>query len=252
MTATAADLYLDLLEKVLTGTLTQEEPNVDDPRFVHGFLEHYIRGNAFTMTPLARMKNTRRCVEDVIARGVPGDLIETGVWRGGMTIFMRAILAARGVTDRRVWVADSFEGLPEPDAGKFPIEAKAHTSKTMVEDYKRFAVDLEAVQGNFQTFGLLDDQVKFLKGWFKDTLPGAPIERLAVMRLDGDYYESTMDALTALYDKLSPGGYVIIDDYGEKLWTYCRRAVDDFRKARGIETPLERVDSKCYFWQKAA
>jgi hypothetical protein len=219
---------------------------------VNGFLEHYIRGNAYTMVPLARMRNARRCVEDVVARGVPGDLIETGVWRGGMTIFLRAILAARGATDRRVWVADSFQGLPEPDAGKFPIEAKAHASKTMIEDYKHFAVDLDAVTANFATFGLLDDQVRFLPGWFKDTLPSAPIERLAVIRLDGDYYESTMDALTALYDKLSPGGYVIVDDYGEKLWTYCRRAVDDFRKARGIDAELVRVDSKCYFWQRAA
>jgi Macrocin-O-methyltransferase (TylF) len=251
-TPTPANLYLELLKKVLTGTLVQAEPDVDDPRFVHGFLAHYIRGNAYTMTPLARMDNTRRLMEDVLDRGVPGDFIETGVWRGGMTIYMRAILAARGVADRRVWVADSFQGLPEPDAGKFPVEARAHASKTMAEDYQHFAVSEPDVRANFATFGLLDDQVRFLVGWFKDTLPSAPIQRLAVMRLDGDYYESTMDALTALYDKLSPGGYVIIDDYGEKMWTYCRRAVDDFRKSRAIDVPLERVDSKCYFWHKPA
>ena len=96
------------------------------------------------------------------------------------------------------------------------------------------------------------DQVRFLVGWFKDTLPAAPIDRLAVLRLDGDYYESTMDTLTALYDKVSPGGFVIIDDYGERLWTYCRRAVDDFRRARSITAELIKVDTKCYFWQKPA
>ena len=252
MTATAADLYLELMKKVVTATVIAREPDVDDPRFVTSFLEHYIRGHAFTMTPLARLDNTRRCIEDVLARGVPGDVIETGVWRGGMTIFMRAIFAAHGVTDRRVWVADSFQGLPEPDAGRFPIEARAHASRTMAEDFKHFSVSEAEVRANFAAFGLLDDQVRFVVGWFKDSLPAAPIDRLSVIRLDGDYYESTLDALTALYDKLSPGGYVIVDDYGEKMWTYCRRAVDDFRKARGIDAPLVRVDSKSYFWQRPA
>jgi hypothetical protein len=99
---------------------------------------------------------------------------------------------------------------------------------------------------------MLDSQVKFLKGWFKDTLPLAPIERLALMRLDGDYYESTWDALNNLYDKLSIGGFVIIDDYGEDSWTYCRKAVDDFRRERGIADPLVRVDKPCSFWRKTA
>jgi O-methyltransferase len=97
---------------------------------------------------------------------------------------------------------------------------------------------------------MLDDQVRFLKGWFKDTLPTAPIGAIAIMRLDGDYYESTMDALVNLYDKLSVGGYAIIDDYGEDTWTYCRKAVDDFRRERNIEDAMIRVDSKCYYWQR--
>jgi hypothetical protein len=99
---------------------------------------------------------------------------------------------------------------------------------------------------------LLDEQVHFLKGWFKDTLPGAPLQRLAVMRLDGDYYESTRDALRNLYHRLSPGGYAIIDDYGEDTWTYCRKAVDEFRAEQNIHDPLVRVDSKCYYWQRSA
>jgi hypothetical protein len=250
MTATAADLYLDLMKKVLTGTLVEREPDVDDPAYVETFLSHYIRGHALTMTPQIRLDNARRCVEDALARNVPGDLLEAGVWRGGMTIFLRAVLAAHGATDRTVWVADSFQGLPAPDAQKFPLEARAHASKTMTDDFGHFAVSEADVRQSFAAFGLLDNQVRFLVGWFKDTLPTAPIDRLAVLRLDGDYYESTMDTLTALYDKVSPGGYVIIDDYGERLWTYCRRAVDEFRKARGITAELIKVDTKCYFWQK--
>jgi macrocin-O-methyltransferase TylF-like protien len=249
---TAADLYLDLLKRVLTNTLFASEPNVDGRKsaFVIKFLEHYIAGPAISMLPLARMDNIQACVSDVVARGVPGDLIETGVWRGGATIFMRAILEALDATDRSVWVADSFEGLPTPDAERFPIEAAAHRGAVMQEKFERFAVPIEEVRANFETFGLLDERVRFLKGWFKDTLPTAPIQQIAVMRLDGDYYESTMDALVHLYDKLSVGGYVIVDDYGEDTWTYCRQAVDEFRTLHGIDDPLVMVDRRCFYWKR--
>ena len=246
-------LYLDLLKRSLTNTLFEVEPDADaelEARYVADFTRHYIKGPAISMLPLARLDNIEVCVRDGIRHGVPGDLIETGVWRGGATIFMRGLLKACGVPDRTVWVADSFEGLPEPDAERFPLEAKAHQGPIMTRAYRHFAAGLDDVQRNFRAYGLLDRQVRFLKGWFRDTLPEAPIERLAVMRLDGDYYESTMDALVNLYDKLSVGGYAIIDDYGEDSWTYCRKAVDGFRKARGITDPLIRVDSKCYYWRR--
>jgi hypothetical protein len=248
------DLYLQLLKRVLTNTLLTDEPDVgqeNEQVFVHEFTEHYIRGSAISMLPLARFDNLRVCIEDVIARDVPGDLIETGVWRGGATIFMRAVLRAHRVANRTVWVADSFEGLPEPDPEKFPREARMHNSVVMRRRYNNFAVGLDEVRRNFATFDLLDDNVQFLKGWFKDTLPKAPIGALAIMRLDGDYYESTTDALTNLYDKLSPGGYAIIDDYGENSWTYCRQAVEKFRERRGITEPIIHVDSRCSYWQRA-
>jgi hypothetical protein len=249
----AADLYLDLLKKSLTNTIYTVEPDKNQENevlFTHSFIHHYIKGPAISMLPLARFDNLQSCIADVVAANVPGDLIETGVWRGGGTIFMRAVLKTLGITDRIVWAADSFEGLPEPDADKFPLEAKNYRGAIMTKVYNHFAVDLGEVQANFTAYGLLDDQVRFLKGWFKDTLPTAPIEALAILRLDGDYYESTTDALTNLYDKLSVGGYAIIDDYGEDSWTYCRKAVDDFRRERGIEEPMIRVDSKCVFWQR--
>jgi hypothetical protein len=248
-----SDLYIDLLKKVLTNTLFEPEPDVDEEvhRFVPAFTKHYMKSPAITMLPMARMDNLEHCVRTVVADNVNGDLIETGVWRGGATILMRAILKSLDVRDRTVWVADSFEGLPEPDAEKFPTEAKGFHGPVITKAYDRFAASIETVQANFQAFGLLDNQVRFLKGWFKDTLPNAPIERLAVMRLDGDYYESTMDALTALYDKLSVGGFVIIDDYAEDLWTNCRQAVDEFRASRGITDELIRVDSKCSYWRRS-
>ena len=248
----AAELYLNLLKRSLTNTIFEEEPEVDqeEERFVPGFIRHYMKGPSVSMLPLARMDNLHRCIAEVIENEVPGDLIETGVWRGGATIFMRAALKVYGVTDKTVWVADSFEGLPEPDAEKYPIEAKAHSGAVMKKAYNHFAASLEEVKRNFEAYGMLDDQVRFLKGWFKDTLPTAPIKSLSIMRLDGDYYESTMDGLVNLYDKLSLGGFAIIDDYGEDSWTYCRKAVDDFRKQRGIREAMIRVDPKCYFWKR--
>ncbi len=202
--------------------------------------------DAETMIGLARLDNLQRCIEDVLRDGVPGDLIETGVWRGGATIFMRAVLAAYGDPARVVWVADSFAGLPKPDPLKTPQDA----GDTQWAFSAELAVPLDAVKANFARYGLLDDRVRFLVGWFKDTLPAAPIERLAVMRLDGDMYESTMDALEALYPKLSPGGYVIIDDFG--ALENCRAAVRDFRARYGIEDPIEQIDWTGVYWRRSS
>src|SRR4029077_10071518 len=108
-----------------------------------------------------------------------------------------------------VWVADSFTGLPPPDAARYP-----HDRGDRLHEFPQLAVTLERVRENFRRYGLLDDQVRLLPGWFRDTLPAAPIERLAVLRLDGDLYESTIRALESLYYRLSVGGYIIVDDYG--------------------------------------
>jgi len=200
---------------------------------------------AETMVGLRRLENVQQCVRDVIRQQVPGDILEAGVWRGGTAIFMRAVLAAHGDASRRVWVADSFQGLPMPDAEKYPEDAERD-----LWIYPELAVGLEAVKANFARYGLLDDRVEFLPGWFKDTLPSAPIERLAVLRLDGDLYESTMDALSALYPKVSPGGYVIVDDYG--CLEACKRAVDDYRAAHGITDEIREVDWTGAYWQRTS
>lgn len=249
---TSADMYLDLLKRSLTNTIFESEPDIDDDefRFTIQRVTHYVNSDAVSMLPLARMNNIKNCVEDILRNAVPGDLIEAGVWRGGATIFMRGVLKAHSVKDRRVWAADSFEGLPAPDPSLFPLEAKVQSGSVMQKAYHNLAVGLEEVKRNFAAYGLMDDQVRFLKGWFKDTLPTAPLDALSLMRLDGDFYESTRDGLNYLYDRLSIGGYVIIDDYGEDSWTYCRKAVDEFRSERHIEDSLIAVDSKCYFWQR--
>jgi O-methyltransferase len=197
-----------------------------------------------TMVGLARLRNLRECIAAVIRSGVPGDLLEAGAWRGGATIFMRAALKVYGDQERLVWVADSFQGLPQPNAERYPADAgDQHWTWSDI-----LAVPLDQVKANFERYGLLDDRVRFLPGWFQDTLPSAPIGRLAVLRLDGDMYESTKVALDALYPKLSPGGYLIVDDYN--CVPGCKLAVDDYRAAHGIDEPMTEIDWTAVYWRR--
>ena len=259
-TSNAASLYLELLKKCLTNYIHDDDLDLMGGDFVvDAATGRYVTvkpapatpeskyygsiwpSRAHTMIGIPRLDNIQYCVEHVLRHGIPGDLIETGVWRGGATIFMRGLLKAYGVTDRLVWVADSFQGLPVANRTRYPRESDCDFDKL-----GQLAISLDEVRKNFERYDLLDDQVRFLKGWFSATLPTAPINRLAVMRLDGDMYESTMDALVNLYPKLSPGGFVIIDDYN--AIKSCNDAVDDFRKAGGISAELSLIPGCGAFW----
>jgi len=267
-------LYLDLMKKTLSFTLWPEPPiPITTPIYKGVFWKMFvsvvskishmtrlqicvtqkfsesqrIEGNmwpayADTMIGLKRLDNLQHCIETVLSQNIEGDLIETGVWRGGACIFMRAVLAAYGIEDRKVFVADSFDGLPKPDAEKYPVDKgdKLHTSAFL-------AVSQEDVEDNFRKYALLDKQVVFLKGWFKDTLPQAPIDKLSILRLDGDMYGSTMDALEYLYPKLSKGGFCIIDDYN--LLT-CKSAVEDYRTKQAIDSEVKKIDENSRYWIK--
>ncbi len=199
--------------------------------------------SGYTMIGRRRLEAVERQVNAVIDQGIAGDLMECGVWRGGACILMRGLLQARDIRDRTVWVADSFKGLPPArDEGDEGLDMTAAV-------YPGLAVSLDQVKANFAAFDLLDDQVRFLPGWFCDTLPAAPVEKLAILRLDGDLYSSTMDVLTALYDKVSDGGFIIVDDYGGI--PQCARAVTDFRAAHAISAPIEKIDWTGIYWRKA-
>jgi O-methyltransferase len=110
------------------------------------------------------------------------------------------------------------------------------------------SASLEEVRDNFSRYGLLDDQVNFLQGFFSTTLRTAPIARLAILRVDADLYESTMDVLESLYPKLSPGGYAIFDDY--QNLSDCRRAIDQYRLRHNASEPIQTIDSRALFWRK--
>ena len=200
---------------------------------------------AHSMTGYKRLQNLTDCVIDVLRNGVEGDLIETGVWRGGSCILMQGLIKAAGETDRRVFVADSFEGLPPPDEEKYP----ADQGDKLFMRTAQLGVSLEAVKENFAAYDLLDPNVVFLKGWFKDTLPDLDADKFAIVRLDGDMYESTIQALDALYPKLSPGGYLIVDDFGAVEG--CRKAITDYRKDHKIDDEIVKIDSTGVYWQKS-
>ncbi len=244
----ALDLYLDLLEASLTGTLYSDVPQSPWAEGIYDPARRAVGrdwpSHAETMIGTARMRNLRTLTQRVLDEDIPGDLIETGVWRGGACIYMRGILAAAGDSKRRVFVADSFSGLPPPNEDAYPADAgdPHHT-------FHQLAISRADVEANFRRYGLLDEQVIFLEGWFKDTLPTAPIDQLALLRLDGDMFESTMDALNALYAKVTPGGFVIVDDYVLKA---CEAAVEEFRGRHGITAPLHEVDGAAVWWQVPA
>jgi hypothetical protein len=267
-TSILRERYLALLEKALTGVLIEDPPIMTESfkSFYRGMVREitgdqnpsetdmarYQRNwrevgwdqpsKAFTMIGLKRIQNFRRLIESALELNVPGDIVETGVWRGGASIMAKAVLTAFGDTQRRVILADSFEGLPPPD------DAYPQDAGSTLHEEDQLAVSLEEVRHNFTKFDLLDDRVIFLKGWFRDTIPTAPVDRISVLRLDGDMYESTIIPLRHFYDKVSAGGFVIVDDY----WLQpCKTAIHDFFKERGINPEILPIDSMGVYFGKA-
>ncbi|MFG2091681.1 TylF/MycF family methyltransferase [Spirillospora sp. NPDC048824] len=248
--ADSTAMYLDLMKKILTNVI-YEDPPLPNPWLPGDAFDRIDRlagldwpSSAHTMIGIRRLDNVQFCVERILADGVPGDFIETGVWRGGTCIFMRALLRAHGITNRLIWCADSFAGMPEVvDGHEGDVELATHAFNDLM------GVSLDTVKQNFEAYGLLDDQVRFLPGWFKDTLPNTPIRRLALLRLDGDLYESTTDALVNLYPKLSIGGFVIVDDY---LIDVCKEAVHDFREDNNIHDEIVEIDGYGVYWRRTA
>lgn len=185
----------------------------------------------------------RRLILDVDARSVKGAIVETGCWRGGCGAFM-SWASRRNGSHRKVYLFDSFEGFPEPG-----VEDAGALRKTGIADAKSFKGYNTAAYDDAKRIAmLLDSPVTLIKGWFDETLPKtAPeIGPIAVLRLDGDLYESTRVALRTLYDQVADGGYVVIDDFG---FAGCRQALYEFFAERGI-APEIRFDSpfeRAYF-----
>ena len=242
--------YLELMKKILLNEIYFEHesslygPQEDEAaRWAARQIGRETPQFALTMVGRRRLDNVHHCVTTALENGIPGDLMECGVCRGGVAILMRAILHAYGISDRNVWVADSFQGVPAPKADLYPADA-GH----VLHERKDLAVSMAEVRKNFARFDLLDEQVKFIAGFFTDSLPQAPVGQLAVLRLDGDLYESTYVCLVNLYDRVSPGGFVIVDDYN--CYECCRLAVQDFARERGLTFDIRDIDGWGAYWRK--
>jgi O-methyltransferase len=213
------------------GIVASRELTGDQLRLRAAGMDWPLQG--LTMVGLRRLDDLQACVESVVRDGVPGDLIEAGAWRGGASMLMRATLDSLG-EERTVLVADSFQG--------FPAGAEADLA-----GFDFLAVPLDEVRESFARLGL-DRGVEFLPGFFEQTLTGLADRTWALVRIDADTYEPTRAALDALYPNLSPGGYVVLDDYGS--FEGSRRAVDEFRAEHGIAEPIERIDFTGARWQR--
>lgn len=230
---------LEELELELTG-MSQQDPTID--RWNDKVFNPVLReigadwpSKALTMIGLKRLRQLKEACIDVIKKGVEGDFVETGIWRGGACIMMGSVAMELG-SDKKVWGFDSFEGLPKPDPKYDPLDDQHHT-------FDELRVSKEQVEANIKEYGL--SNINLVKGWFKDTLPIAPIEKIAILRLDGDMYESTIQALENLYPKLQKGGYCIIDDYA---LNGAKRAVHDYINNNGLKVELIPIDPYSVYW----
>ena len=220
---------------------TQQLDVIYDP-LTEGLIEGTVHPKrAHTMIGLKRLDNIQQCFENVLKDNIEGDLIETGVWRGGATIFMSGLIKSY-LQKRKVFVCDSFNGLPKPDVEKYPDD-----SGDQHWTYKDLNVSIEEVYNNFKSYDLLTDNVVFVEGWFDQTLPLLKGEVFSIIRLDGDMYGSTWAALENLYPKLSIGGYLIVDDW---LLEGANKSVLDYRKMYNIDDELEFINDHSVFWRK--
>ena len=205
-------------------------------------LERRIQGldwpeHAETMIGHRRLDNLHTCLNTAISEDLEGDIVETGVWRGGACIYMKAILEIRKST-KKIYVCDSFQGFPQ-------------SSNVLDDEFdflndERFVVSVDEVKGNFEKYNLLDENVVFVKGWFAETLPTLQ-GPFSLIRLDGDLFSSTNDAIRALYPKLVDGGFCIIDDYS---LSPCKAAVDSYRAMSNIKSPMIVIDHSASYWRK--
>ena len=244
-------LYLDIVRRTVCGLTFRD---VSMSPWNKGVFDEEVRNNgtdwptlAHTMIGHKRLLNIENLCKTIIEENITGDFVETGVWRGGACIFMNAILEAYEITDKKIWVCDSFQGLPPPDP---KYEADNGDIHYQLDEF--LSIPLEKVQQNFQDYNLLNDRVMFVQGFFKYSMPllKETLEKegrkISLLRLDGDMYESTMNVLENLYPLVVDNGYIIIDDY---ILPNCRAALSDYFKDKK-EMMAERIDEHSVFWRK--
>ena len=207
------------------------------------FIALYERCAPATMTSIERMYALYQAVRHVHAAAIPGDVVECGVWRGGSSMLAALTLDSLGDRERHVWLYDTFEGMPPPaDVDRSLTGQRAADLLKRTDaagEHTRAVAGLDEVKANLATIGYPRDRLQFVEGRVEDTIPAVAPEEISILRLDTDWYESTRHELRHLWPRLSPGGVLIIDDYGH--WQGARRAVDEFL-ATVEPVLLQRID----------
>jgi O-methyltransferase len=202
----------------------------------------YVR--PFTMTSAERIFALRQAVMHVVEHGIPGDIVECGVWKGGSMMAVARTLKELRATERNLHLFDTFDGMPTPgeeDVNLSDESAAALMSQSDKESGVVWAYGaLEEVKRNLLSTGYPAERISFVKGKVEETIPMNAPAQIALLRLDTDWYESTYHELVHLYPRLSPGGVLIIDDYGH--WKGARRAVDAYISEQKLRLLLNRID----------
>lgn len=204
------------------------------------FTELYQRCRPFTMTSKERMFALYQSVRYISAKGIEGSFVECGVWRGGSIMLMAETLRRLGDPNRKFYLYDTFQGMTEPSDADVQFDGIHASVRALEFEQGQWCnSSLEDVQNKLIQFQLADDQFNFVEGRVEETIPGVIPDRIALLRLDTDWYESTKHELEFLYPKLEMGGVMIIDDYGH--WKGCQKAVDEFFINKG-PVLLNRID----------
>jgi hypothetical protein len=201
------------------------------------------RVRPFTLTSVDRVAALCDAVRYLAEARIPGDIVECGVWRGGSSMAIALSLLAAGVRDRNLYLYDTFEGMPPPTE-----QDRSHDGRTASEQLATSERDApvwaiagtDEVARNMAATGYPADRLRLVQGKVEETIPGIAPERIALLRLDTDWYESTRHEFRHLYPRLSVGGVLVIDDYGH--WQGARQATDEYFAEHGIRMLLHRID----------
>lgn len=195
----------------------------------------------YTMTSIERMYALHNAVKYVLANDIKGDFVECGVWRGGCIMWIAYMLSNRGIKDRKLFLYDTFEGMTKP--AETDIDPKGESAQAIFNKLRKVGwclADLNDVQNNMQATKYPTENIVYVKGKVEETLPAKMPGMISLLRLDTDWYESTLHELTHLYPILSKNGVLIIDDYGH--WEGCRKAVDEYFDKDKDSVVLNRID----------
>lgn len=225
--------------------LSKISENECSPDIENEFTEIAKKCKAYTMTSTERLYSVYKSVEYAVKNNIDGDFVECGVWKGGSSMMIALTLLKNKCTDKKIYLYDTFEGMPEPTDNDININNKKAENKFLKLKRNENSSDwcfseIDEVKNNIFSTGYPKENIIFVKGKVENTIPNIIPNKIALLRLDTDWYESTKHELEHLYPRLSEKGVLIIDDYGH--WLGCRKAVDEYLKKNNISLLLNRID----------